>query len=467
VPEQSLEQLLQEHPDPLHLMRHRQTGPNVYPVVLPEYTNWRDEQRAWQESCVLFNQSYHMADLHVRGPEAFEMLNSIGVNTFKNFRPGVAKQFVTCNYDGYVVGDAILFYLDDEHFNVVGREPALHWTHFHADTGNWKVEAEYDERSASRPDPLNRKTFRFQLQGPTASNIIEKVTGAPVPEVKFFQMEWLKIAGVDVRALRHGMAGQAGFELFGEWQHLDRVLETLIEAGQEFGLHLSGGRAYSSNTLESGWIPCPLPAIFTGEKMKPYREWLPASSFEATASLGGSFNPARVEDCYLTPWDLGYGQFVKFDHDFIGRQALEKMAGEKHRKKVTLALENDDVLKVIGSALFGTGSDRAKFIEFPSAVYSLYPYDKVTANGRDIGISTWIGYSYNQSKMLTLATIEEEFATPGTEVTLVWGEEGGGTAKPRVERHVQAEIRAIVSAVPYAPAAREIYADAGWRKRSA
>jgi glycine cleavage system aminomethyltransferase T len=287
-----------------------------------------------------------------------------------------------------------------------------------------------------------------------------------VPEVKFFHMTWMKIAGRDVRALRHGMAGQAGFELFGAWKDLDVVLETVVKAGEEFGLRLSGGRAYSSNTLESGWIPCPLPAIFTGESMRPYREWLPANSFEGKASLGGSYAPARIEDCYLTPWDLGYGPFVKFDHDFIGREALEKMAGESHRKKVTLALEDDDVLKVIASSLFQK-EGRAKFMEFPSAVYSLYPYDKVTAGGREIGISTWVGYSYNQAKMLTLAMVDEEFASPGTEVTLVWGEECGGTAKPRVERHVQTEIRAIVSAVPYAAAPRQTYADAGWRKASA
>ena len=74
--------------------------------------------------------------------------------------------------------------------------------------------------------------------------------------------------------------------------------------------------------------------------MKAYREWLSANCYEAgKASIGGSFVSDNIEDYYLTPWDLGYGPFVKFDHDFIGREALEKMADEPHRKKVTLALE--------------------------------------------------------------------------------------------------------------------------------
>ena len=55
---QSLEDLLKTVSNPVDLLRNSQTGPYVYPVVPPEYTNWRDEQRAWQETCVLYNQSY-------------------------------------------------------------------------------------------------------------------------------------------------------------------------------------------------------------------------------------------------------------------------------------------------------------------------------------------------------------------------------------------------------------------------
>ena len=68
----SLEDLLGAVESPVELLRNPQTGPNVYPGVPAEYTNWRDEQQAWQKTCVLFNQSYHMADLAVEGPDALE-----------------------------------------------------------------------------------------------------------------------------------------------------------------------------------------------------------------------------------------------------------------------------------------------------------------------------------------------------------------------------------------------------------
>ena len=137
--------------------------------------------------------------------------------------------------------------------------------------------------------------------------------------------------------------------------------EAIVDAGQEFGLRQVGGRAYSSNTLESGWIPSPLPAVYTGAELEAYREWLPAAGYEANASIGGSFVSDSIEDYYLTPWDLGYGSYVKFDHDFMGRDALERMADDEHRHKVTLALDDDDVTHAIATMLQKT--DRAKFID--------------------------------------------------------------------------------------------------------
>ncbi len=189
--------------------------------------------------------------------------------------------------------------------------------------------------------------------------------------------------------------------------------------------------------------------------MKAYREWLPADSYEAKASIGGSFVSVNIEDYYLTPWDLGYGPFIQFDHDFIGREALEKMADNPRRKKVTLALNSEDITKTIGSQL--EKGERAKFIEFPSAVYSMHPYDKVVVDGKTVGVSTWVGYSSNERRMLTLAIVDVEHSEPGTEVTFVWGEEDGGSSKLTVEHHKQTEIRAIVSPVPYTEVVRDSY----------
>src|SRR5262249_9128717 len=157
-----------------------------------------------------------------------------------------------------------------------------------------------------------------------AEKVITKLNGGPFADIKFFNMDKVKIKGRDVRALRHGMAGAPGLEIWGPYEEYDEIRNAIVEAGAEFGLVQVGSRAYATNTLESGWIPSPLPAVYTGEKMRRYREWLPAASYEATGAIGGSFASDKIEDYYVTPYQIGYGPFVKFDHDFIGRDALEK-----------------------------------------------------------------------------------------------------------------------------------------------
>jgi syringate O-demethylase len=460
VSHRSLEDLLATVASPVELLRNSQTGANVFPGVPPEFTNWRDEQRAWQETCVLFNQSYHMNDLAVEGPDALKLLSHLAVNSFDGFGVDRAKHFVPCTPDGYVIGDVILFALAENRFNLVGRAPAMNWITYHAEADGYDVELELDLRTALRSDG-RRRYYRFQLQGPNAMQVIEKALGHTPPELKFFRTTTVTIADKTAGALRHGMVGQPGWELFGPWDDGEAVREALVAAGEEFGLRQSGGRAYSSNTLESGWIPSPLPAVYSGESLRAYREWLPATGYEGSASVGGSFASDDIEDYYFTPWDLGYGNYVKFDHDFIGREALEQIAESEHRQKVTLALDDEDVTRTIGTMFRKT--DRAKFMDWPSAVYSMHPFDRVTVDGETVGVSTWIGYSSNEGKMLTLAVMDAEYAEPGTEVTFVWGEEDGGTTKPTVEPHVQTEIRAVVSPVPYVEAVRTSYAPGGWR----
>jgi len=451
--QQSLEQVLQRVPSAVEMLRNSQIGPYAFPVVRSEFTNWRDEQRSWRETCALFDQSHHMTDLYVEGPDALKVFSDLGVNSFKNFKVDQAKQFVACNYDGYVIGDAILFYLAENTFNLVGRPPAANWVQYHVETGGYDAKVVRDERSAMNQG--RRKTFRFQVQGPHALKVMEKVTGKPVPDIRFFNMGRVTIAQREVRALRHGMVGQPGWEMWGPWEDAEDVRAAIVEAGQEFGIRQVGARTYPTSCLESGWIPSPLPAVYTGEQMRPYRQWLTDKSYEAMASLGGSFTSADITDYYLTPYDLGYGQFVKFDHEFIGRAALETIAANPKRTKVTLVWNGRDVEHALGT-LFDEGRI-AKYIDLPLANYATLPYDKVVKGGATVGLSTYTGYNYNERAILSLGIVDNAFSEPGTEVTVVWGEAGGGSTKPTVEPHVQAEIRATVQPVPISEVARVGY----------
>ncbi|GAB3244214.1 vanillate/3-O-methylgallate O-demethylase [Arthrobacter pigmenti] len=463
----NLQEVLDSAGNTVELLRNSQLGAYVYPVVPPEFTNWRSEQRAWRDSAVLYDQSHHMDNLFIKGPDALKLISDTAVNSVANFPVNKAKQYVPTTPAGHVIGDGILFHEAEDEFVYVGRSPAANWLLFQGDTGGYDVDITVDRRSPSRPmgKPVSRKYWRFQIQGPNAWQVIEKVNGGPVEQLKFFNMDHMNVAGERVRTLRHGMAGAPGLELWGPYESYDRVREAIMEAGAEFGMLAVGGRAYPSNTLESGWIPSPLPAIYTGERIRPYREWLGADSYEAMNAVAGSFVSDNIEDYYLNPWDLGYGSFVKFDHDFIGREALEQVDPAAQRRKVTLAWNAEDMEKIFASQ-FDTENESYKYFDLPLANYGSSNYDAVLdADGKNVGLSMFTGYSANEKRALSLATMDPDVEI-GTEVKVIWGEPNGGTRKTTVEPHRQMEVRAIVSPVPYSVTARNEYRG-GWRTAQA
>src|SRR5438477_10237263 len=268
-----------------------------------------------------------MAELTLSGPDALRLLSHLTINSFANFTPNKAKQMVPCSHDGYVIGDGILFHLDQAELLFVGRSTTVNWIQFHAQTGGYQVQVIRDDRSPSHPrgKAVTRRHYRYQIQGPNAAQVLQKLNGGPLPDVKFFHMDVINIKGRQVRCLRHGMAGAPGLEVWGPYEQADEIRDIILEAGKDFGIVPVGSRAYASNTLESGWIPSPLPAVYTGDKMKAYRQWLPDNGYEATASIAGSFDSHNIEDYYATPHETGYGSIVQIDHDLTGGAALQKI----------------------------------------------------------------------------------------------------------------------------------------------
>lgn len=453
----SLENLLRGYSSPVARLSDTRAGGFVFPVVPPEHTSWQNEQRAWREDCVLMDQTHHMVDLYINGPDTYRLLSDTAVNSFANFGPGKAKQYVACNHDGHLIGDGILICLRSNEVVCVGLGPAMNWLQFQAQTGGYDVSVTRDERTRSQPDghPIRRKCYRYQIQGPKAWGLIEELNGSSVADIKFFHTCEINIAGRKVAALRHGMAGAAGLEIWGPYEDQERIRDAILQAGEQFKLQQVGYRSYAASALESGWVGAVLPAIYSGPKLQQYREWLPAMALEAFLSLGGSFHSPRIEDYYLTPFDVGYDALVAFDHDFIGREALQAMfqRKDKQRRKVTLAWRDEDVAAVFGS-MFRAHGPKYKYIDLPVAQYAFAAYDRVVHAGKDVGFSLLTGYTANERTLLSIATLDRDIPI-GAEVALVWGERRGTYNNIRVEPHDQIEIRATVSPAPYSKVARE------------
>ena len=119
---------------------------------------------------MLFDQSHHMVDIYIKGPDAIKLLSDLAINSFANFPVNRAKQFIPCSYSGHVIGDGILFHLEKNNLVFVGRAPTANWIQFHAETGKYRVKIKKDDRSPGNPKgkAVNRISYRFQIQGPNA-----------------------------------------------------------------------------------------------------------------------------------------------------------------------------------------------------------------------------------------------------------------------------------------------------------
>jgi len=449
---ETLAQAIERTGGPVEFLRNQNWPAFTFPVA-PEFTNWRDEQRAWNTTVALMDQSHHMTQLFLGGTGLIPLLESISPNTFGTFRPGVAKQLISVNKDGYLVGDGILFYNHEgaEGVVLIGHHVLIDWVRYNVEKAeadgkdvHHRLESNTHMREGRPPT-----FYRYELQGPRAVEVMEKHFGE-VPDVKFFHIGQFEIAGRKVSGLRHGMAGQPGFEFFGPWEDADAVLEALLEAGAEFGIRRVGAKAYSATPLESGWVPTPFPAIFD-EDFAEYREWLPAAR---AGSIGGSLYSPDVHDYYMTPYDLGLGRSVRFDHDFHGREALEKLAEAPTRRKVTLLWNAQDVADVVRSQV--EPGVPAKFLDFPKARYGFYQMDEVLKDGKRVGISTDAGYVAFDQLYMSLATLDVDVAD-GEVVDVLWGEDPISQKHQSDANHRQVRIRATVAPAPFHEWARTVY----------
>lgn len=414
-----------------------------------QYTNWQEEQAAWTKTAVLFDQSHHMTDVYFKGPDVDRLLRETGTNSFATWGPNKAKHLVACTDEGNLIGTAVLFGLEKNHVNIVGPTATANWLTYQANLRGYDIEVVRDERTADQKKGGRRTTFRFEIEGPNAWKILEKAHGSAIDRVKFFSMTEFTLAGRPVRALSHTMAGlpgveTGGMEIWGPVEDSEACWDAILEAGEEFGLVRGGALAYYTGGIESGYAAQPTPAIYSSPDLKSYREWLPSDGYEGKLSIGGSFKSSNIEDYYVTPYDFGYGHLVKFDHDFIGRDALEKISEQPHKKKVWLRWNEEDVKRIYASSLFN-GNQRAKFLETPLGRYSRVQLDSVLIGGKQVGLSTLCGYTVNIGSWMSVGFLDEEAAVDGAEVTIVWGEEDGGTPKRNVERHVQTTLRATVN----------------------
>lgn len=436
----NLEEAIDQAGSPLALLWQPNARAWSPPVIEAEYAGWQREQTAAKDSVALSDLSHHMADLFIEGPDAVKLLAEHSANNYERFEIGQAKQFIAVTPHGHMISDGILMRDAEQRITLTGPAAAQNWIRYQGTHGGYDVSFSSDPDSAHRGG-LMPVLCRFQIQGPQALALAEKLFGEPLPPVRFFHSVPVTLNGRELRALRHGMSGQPGFEFIGAGGDGDYIKEALMKAGEEFGLVQVGARAYSTNGIESGWVPTQVPGIYTDANLRAYRAHLDSQSYEGMKPLNGSFFSPDIEDYYVTPYELGYGRSVNLNHDFVGRDALQLAAERPHRTKVTLKLDTADFVRALGS-------DPGFFVN-----YGRYRVEREAAL---VGTTCQIGSIALVGGFLSLALVEPEHAIPGTEVTIIWGEHPGPDAGPDTDLRF-AEVRATVHPSPFNEYARTQY----------
>jgi aminomethyltransferase len=248
-----------------------------------------DEHHAVRNSAGLFDIS-HMGELRIVGEEATKFLDKVLVSDISKLSIGQAKYTMICSQDGGIIDDLIVYKMDTEDYLVVAnasnRHAVLVAMQDMADYG-FKIDI-FDE---------TEDWALVAIQGPKAKDILAKLVDVDLSELKYYSIAKANLEGVPVLLARTGYTGEDGFEIFIPVLECVSIWRKLLAAG---GADL---------------LPCGLAA----------RDTL---RLEAGMPLYGH---EMHED--INPYQAGFGKVVRLDegHEFVGREALEKLTEPKER----------------------------------------------------------------------------------------------------------------------------------------
>lgn len=406
-----------------------------------EFTDWRDETISWKKTCYLHAGLNPTDVLKLKGPDVIDFLSKVCVTNFNKFPIGMVKHGVCCNEKGQIIQDGVLIRTGEDEVMTYWMVPVLNYALDTGIYGEFNVEQEN----------LTGKVFLFQIGGPVSIDVLEAACGQSLRELRFLRSMESTIAGKPVRICRIGMAGTLSYEVHGAIEDVHSVYNTIYEAGLPFGLRRLGSHSYPMNHAENGYPQYGVHFLEPKSEDKDlmnYIENTPGMDFhammnKAKMNLRGSAAD-DINHFYHDPFEFGWGRMIKFDHDFVGKEALEKIAAENKRNMVTLEWNVEDIAEVFASQF--RDEDPYKFIESPTDL-RLWPdlaftftHDKViNEKGEMIGLSFGRQNSAYFHRMISICCLAAAYTELGTEVMVVWGDPGTR----------QKHIRAKVARYPY------------------
>lgn len=316
-----------------------------------QYEGIIQEHEAVRNAAGIFDVS-HMGEVLIKGPEAFNFIQNLVTNDISVLRDNQIIYTMMCYENGGVVDDLLVYKFNNEYYylviNASNTEKDFQW--MLDNKGNYEAEITNISDSVSE----------IALQGPKAEEILQKLTNTELSDIKFFYCKRdVLISGVKCLVSRTGYTGEDGFEVYTANENIEKLWESMLEAGKDFGLKPAG-------------LGC--------------RDTL---RFEAALPLYGN---ELTKD--ISPLEAGLGFFVKLNKEsFIGKEALVKHKEEGLRRKT------------VGFEMLERGIPRHGY--------------EVQAGDESIGFVTTGYFSPTLKKNIGLALIDSKYSELGTEIFIV------------------------------------------------
>jgi len=314
------------------------------------YTSDIEEHMTVRNGVGVFDVS-HMGEFFLRGPKALELIQKITSNDASKLTPGRAQYSCFPNNDGGIVDDLIVYKINEEEYMLVVNASNLQkdwdWVNSHNNLG---VELE----NASDQYCL------FAVQGPKATDVLQKLTAVNLSEIKYYHFANGAIAGAnDVIISATGYTGSGGFELYVKNADAITVWENIFLAGKEENIQPIGLGARDTLRMEMGFC------------------------------LYGN----DIDDA-TSPLEAGLGWITKFTKEFTNSEAL------KTQKEVGVTQ------KLVGFEMIDKGIPRQGYLLENEA-------------GDEIGRVTSGTQSPMLSKGIGMGYVKKEFTSLGSTIYVV------------------------------------------------
>ncbi len=392
----------------------------AYPGFYPyEFTSTKEEMLASRESAwigiYLCNFDGMGGRIDLKGPDSVAFLNQTFVNRdFGNMRIGGSRHAIMCDDDGFIMGSGVIQKIADDHY----RTSSLFFEAQVAASG-LKVSVE------TVPE------YWIQIDGPKSLEILEEACQSDLHDLGFAQNKVVRCADSDMFVHRLGMSGALAYEAHGSMEFYDAVYDAICTAGEKFGAKRQGIKNYCAVNHTPGGYPNQL------------------IHFAYSDGQGGVFPPVALKgsaagelaNYLVTPYDIGWGNLVDFDHEFCGKEALQRISTSAHRTVVTLEWDLEDLGKLVSGEIAGIIDADEDVLDFQEGQpeWARMHVDLVRDGNHMVGVTSGRVRDWYHKTFVSLAFIDQDVAVEDKELVVLWGKAGGE----------QVPVRAKVARFPY------------------